>query len=95
MQKSSKRLNSVKSLTKLSKKTERLQMTKMNNLLYVAALVKELQKILRGKPSLDRSKTGLNRREISLRNGCPFGAAEKSLQKNTASPLQPLLLLLA
>ena len=49
-------------------------MTKMNNLLYVTALVKELQKIPRVKLSLDKSKTKLNRRENRLRKGCPFGS---------------------
>ena len=34
--------------------------------------VKKLQKIPKGKPSLDRSKTNLNRGENRLRKGCPF-----------------------
>ena len=55
-------------------------MTKRNNLLYVAALVKKLQKIPRGKPSLDRSKTSLNRREReACREAIPSGAVERSL----------------
>ena len=40
--KSNKMLNSKKRLGKLSKRTKRLQMMKMNNLLYVNGLVKEL-----------------------------------------------------
>ena len=46
---------------------------KMNNLLYVAVLVKKLQKIPIGKPGLNRSKTSLNRKENSLRRSYPFG----------------------
>ena len=59
--KSSKRFKKSKSLTKLSKRTEGLQMTKMNNLLYVTALVKKLEKIPKEDHNLHGSKTSLNR----------------------------------
>ena len=72
--KSSKRLKKSKNLTKLSNRTEGLQMTKMNNLLYVTAFVKKLEKIPKKDHSLYRSKTSLNRRENRLWKGCPFGS---------------------
>ena len=87
-QKEQQRRAKAKSSPKLSKRTRRLQRMKMNNLLYVTRLAKELQKTPRGKPSLARSKTSLNRREISLRKSYPFGSGSKTSSRSTAGPFK-------
>ena len=64
----------------------------MNNLLYVAGLMKELQKIPRGMPSLDWSKTSLNRRKSSLRERLPLRERVKNIFKKYGWTLQAVVL---
>ena len=87
--KSSKRIKKSKRLKQPNKNTKGLQMTKMNNLRYEAALVTKLQKIPRGKTRLYGRENNLNRRENRLRKGCPFGSGSKTSSTNMAGHYKP------
>ena len=70
-------------------------MTKMNNPLHVAVLVKKLQKIPRRKNQAVREREQLEQEREQIMERLPLRERLKDLFKKTASPLQPLLLLLA
>ena len=81
MLKSNKRMKKSKRLRKPNKNTKGSQMTKMNNPLYVAPLVKKLQKIPRGKTRLSGRENNLNRRENRLKKRLPLRERLKNLFK--------------
>ena len=93
--KSGKRFKKSKSLTKPSKRTEGLQITKMNNPPYVNALAKDLEKIPKEDHSLYRRKEQLVQEREQFVKKLPLRERLKELFKKTASPWQPLWLLLA